>query len=54
VIKKLGDEIRVQKGLAGSAILGDGKPALILDLNELMESYSTGFKGALSPRTLAV
>ena len=38
VIKKLGAEIRTQKGLAGSAILGDGKPALILDLNDLMEN----------------
>jgi two-component system chemotaxis sensor kinase CheA len=37
VIKKLGPEIRVQKGLTGSAILGDGKPALILDLNDLVE-----------------
>jgi two-component system chemotaxis sensor kinase CheA len=37
VIKKLGAEIKAQKGLAGSAILGDGKPALILDLNDLME-----------------
>ncbi len=37
VIKKLGAEIRVTKGLAGSAILGDGKPALIIDLNDLLE-----------------
>ena len=37
VIKKLGAEIREQKGLSGSAILGDGRPALILDLNDLAE-----------------
>jgi len=39
VIKKLGAEIRTQKGLAGSAILGDGKPALIVDLNDLWEQF---------------
>lgn len=44
VIKKLGAEIRVQKGLTGSAILGDGKPSLILDLNDLME-VMTGSQG---------
>ena len=35
VIKKLGDEIKNQKGFMGSTILGDGKPAFILDLIEL-------------------
>lgn len=35
VIKKLGDEIKNQKGFMGSTILGDGKPAFILDLMEL-------------------
>jgi len=35
VIKKLGDEIKNQKGFMGSTILGDGRPALILDLIEL-------------------
>jgi two-component system chemotaxis sensor kinase CheA len=35
VIKKLGEEIQGMRGLAGSAILGDGKPALILELGEL-------------------
>lgn len=52
VIKKLGAEIRTQKGLAGSAILGDGKPALILDLNDLMENMVTSAKNS-GPRTLA-
>ena len=45
VIKKLGAEIKTQKGLAGSAILGDGKPALILDLNDLMERASASSSG---------
>jgi two-component system chemotaxis sensor kinase CheA len=35
VIKKLGVEIRNQKGFMGSSILGDGRPAFILDLVEL-------------------
>lgn len=36
VIKKLGHELKGQKGFTGSSILGDGKPALILDLIELI------------------
>jgi two-component system chemotaxis sensor kinase CheA len=35
VIKKLGEEIKNQKGFMGSSILGDGRPAFILDLMEL-------------------
>jgi two-component system chemotaxis sensor kinase CheA len=35
VIKKLGAEIKNQKGFMGSSILGDGRPAFILDLIEL-------------------
>lgn len=35
VIKKLGEEIKNQKGFMGSSILGDGRPAFILDLIEL-------------------
>ncbi len=38
VIKKLGEEIKNQKGFMGSSILGDGKPAFILDLIELFSS----------------
>lgn len=36
VIKQLGEEVQGLKGFAGSAILGDGKPALILEIAELM------------------
>jgi two-component system chemotaxis sensor kinase CheA len=36
VIKKLGSEVQHLKGFSGSAILGDGKPALILELAELV------------------
>lgn len=52
VIKKLGAEIRTQKGLTGSAILGDGKPAMILDLNDLMEGMLVGGKSS-SQRSIA-
>lgn len=41
VIKKLGEEITNQKGFMGSSILGDGRPAFILDLIEL---YSGSMK----------
>lgn len=36
VIKKLGNELHSYSGYAGSAILGDGKPALIVELPELV------------------
>lgn len=35
VIKKLGNEIVDQKGFMGSSILGDGKPAFIVDIDDL-------------------
>jgi two-component system chemotaxis sensor kinase CheA len=35
VIKKIGEEIINRKGFMGSSILGDGRPAFILDLLEL-------------------
>ena len=47
VIKKLGQEIKNQKGFMGSSILGDGRPAFILDLIELfagsMKKKKTNF-----------
>ena len=53
VVKKLGEEIRNLPGLSGSAILGDGKPSLILELSELVQkgarqtsSHSQGRKAA--------
>jgi two-component system, chemotaxis family, sensor kinase CheA len=36
VTKKLGKELGQIKGITGSAILGDGKPALILELTEIL------------------
>ena len=36
VIKKLGEEIISKKGFMGSSILGDGMPALILDLHQMV------------------
>ena len=48
VIKKLGVEIKNQKGFMGSSILGDGRPAFILDLIELfsgtMKKKKTNFE----------
>jgi two-component system, chemotaxis family, sensor kinase CheA len=35
VVKQLGSEIRNKTGFMGSSILGDGKPAFIIDLSEL-------------------
>ena len=36
VIKKLGSEMNHVRGYSGSAILGDGKPALILEMGDLV------------------
>ena len=36
VIKQLGSELQSIRGFSGSSILGDGKPALILELEELV------------------
>lgn len=47
VIKKLGEDIRKTSGVMGSAIMGDGKPAFIVDLFELFKSdlkTSRGFR----------
>jgi two-component system chemotaxis sensor kinase CheA len=52
VIKKLGSEIKNQKGFMGSSILGDGRPAFILDLIELfsgtMKKKNTNFNQVLA------
>jgi two-component system, chemotaxis family, sensor kinase CheA len=53
VIKKIGEEIKNKKGFMGSSILGDGKPAFILDLQELVngtlkERKHTGADAAAS------
>jgi two-component system, chemotaxis family, sensor kinase CheA len=38
VIKQLGNDIGRIRGIAGGAILGDGRAALILDMNELVQA----------------
>lgn len=38
VIRKLGKELRYQKGIVGTSILGDGRPSFILDLVEMYSS----------------
>ncbi len=50
VVKKLGLDIQGQKGLMGSAIMGDGRPSLILDLFEL---YKDDLKESRSYKNLA-
>lgn len=42
VIKKLGHELQSVKGYSGSAILGDGKPALILEMSDLASHRTFG------------
>ena len=37
VVKKLGDEILNKKGIMGSAIMGNGRPAVILDVLEIFK-----------------
>lgn len=45
VIKKLGEELSTLEGFGGSAILGDGKPALILELADLVKKYGHRTEG---------
>jgi two-component system chemotaxis sensor kinase CheA len=42
VIKEVGTEIQNLKWMSGSAILGDGKPAIILEMNELVKPSRRG------------
>lgn len=53
VIKKLGDEIRNQNGFMGSTILGDGRPAIILDLVELFSLMMKKRKTSFSEMSVA-
>ncbi len=39
VIKSLGAEVQSLKGFSGSSVLGDGRPALILELSELINRF---------------
>ena len=42
VIKEVGPEIQNLKWMSGSAILGDGKPAIIMEMNELVKPAKRG------------
>ena len=42
VTKQLGEEVRSLKGLSGCTILGDGKPALILEIDDLIQEDAEG------------
>lgn len=43
VVRRLGAELQGLPGLAGAAVLGDGKPAILLDLMELMNAHRSGY-----------
>jgi len=45
VIKKLGRELQGIPGVAGAAILGDGKPAIIIDLADLVRAHQKRLPG---------
>jgi two-component system chemotaxis sensor kinase CheA len=45
VIKALGDTFKSATGIAGGAILGDGRVGLILDLDRLVKEGSDGAGG---------
>ncbi len=49
VIKKLGMEMQHLRGYSGSAILGDGKPALILELGDLVTAHHTRSPTKITP-----
>jgi two-component system chemotaxis sensor kinase CheA len=53
VIKKLGGEMNNVKGFSGSAILGDGKPSLILELMELVTRAGGGAARPAAPGRMA-
>lgn len=53
VIKQLGPEHRDLRGISGSAILGDGKPALILELSELVKRTRIQTQSTLNARRVA-
>ncbi|MGI4991557.1 chemotaxis protein CheA [Halobacteriovorax sp. GFR7] len=48
VIKSLGNDIKNTQGFMGSSILGNGRPALILDLKELVVNKVSKTKGQRS------
>ena len=41
VVKQLGPELQNLKGISGSTILGDGKPSLILEPQDLIKRTKT-------------
>lgn len=49
VIKPFGEELSHLKGFRGSAILGDGKASLIMDINELVRGSARTSPKALRP-----
>jgi len=48
VIKSLGEAFKSNKGLAGAAILGDGRVGLILDVNSLVRLKETSLEQSVA------
>ena len=46
VTKQLGSEVQSLKGVSGSTILGDGKPALIIEMDDLVKLQNKPVQGA--------
>ena len=53
VIKQLGEEHRNLKGFSGSAIMGDGRAALILELPELVSRFKGSSTGSTTQKRAA-
>ena len=53
VIKKIGAEMQNLRGYSGSAILGDGKPALILELGDLIASAPSSSSSSIKRQVAA-
>jgi two-component system chemotaxis sensor kinase CheA len=53
VIKSLGEYLKNQRGFTGATILGDGQPALIIDVRYLVESLGKNTVRTLNNRSIA-
>jgi two-component system chemotaxis sensor kinase CheA len=54
VVKALGQELRHVKGFSGSAILGNGRPALILELSDLVTKIKGGSSHSAQKGPIAI
>lgn len=47
VVKQLGNELKTCRGVSGSTILGDGRPALIIEPNDLVKKDNKSSKSGM-------